>query len=485
MGLGAAAVVVARKGSRRPAWRAKINSHDRFVHDSIASLGYDWERVAVPGISARPPRKVYMPNSTEDVVRAVQEARRFGEVLRVRGNGHSSNDLVLGDRNSVLLTRRLNRIVGLDEAAGEASVEAGVITAELDDYLADRGFGLPVIGDHIHITAAGFASVGGVGGASHRYGLFVDNVNWLEYVDWDGAVHRCSASEDADRFYAVLCGQGQAGVITRLGCKVIPIDKYRTILRNDESYFRDLGRFLEANDAYMKASEESAMGRGVWTEVFPSPKRRIEFGLLSVYRDLGQSGYRRLRNAAAYGLLHRVGAVAGKLPARVDRALKYVGTAGMIFSPRYASIKNVEVFTDKTIDYTVGDPNRWMIAWSPDAHYREAFEKLWALLTRVQKETSCFTAIACDFRPIRSGYLGRGGPDLFCELLFYLQTKPEAMTPALFEQLLSEFDDICIETSTFRYMQTKTVSDTERRRRLDANSHYADRARPGAGAPRG
>ena len=80
------------------AWRRQINSHETFSHDSIDSLGYDWGRIADPDVKPRFPLKVYLPQTTEDVVRVLKEVKQLGETLIVRSKGHSSNDLVLADR---------------------------------------------------------------------------------------------------------------------------------------------------------------------------------------------------------------------------------------------------------------------------------------------------------------------------------------------------------------------------------------------------
>ena len=65
-------------------------------HDAIASLGYDWSRVADPRAEPRFPFAVYWPQTTEDVVRVVREAADVGDRLLVRGNAHSSNGLSTG-----------------------------------------------------------------------------------------------------------------------------------------------------------------------------------------------------------------------------------------------------------------------------------------------------------------------------------------------------------------------------------------------------
>src|SRR5215218_6264588 len=81
-------------------WRAEISSHESFTHDSIDSLGYDWERIANPAAAPRFPLKVYLPRTTDDLIRILREAKSLGDDLRVRGKGHSSNGLVLTNGGS-------------------------------------------------------------------------------------------------------------------------------------------------------------------------------------------------------------------------------------------------------------------------------------------------------------------------------------------------------------------------------------------------
>ena len=132
--------------------------------------------------------------------------------MTVRGSGHSSNDLVLAPGGSVLVTRQMNRILAIDHATPSVTVEAGASLMEVDRALAAEGLGLPVVGDHRHITVGGFAAVGGMSPASHRYGLFVDNVRAIDYVDERGHIARCGPHSDPDRFRRLLTGRKPCAV---------------------------------------------------------------------------------------------------------------------------------------------------------------------------------------------------------------------------------------------------------------------------------
>ncbi|NIR35458.1 MAG: FAD-binding protein, partial [Actinobacteria bacterium] len=103
---------------------------------------------------------------------AVEECRRLGQRLVVRSKGHSSNDLVTPVGGAVLLTEELVGVLDVDTEAMTATAWAGTPSAAVDEVLARQGLGLPVIGDHAHITIGGFASVGGITASSFRYGMF-------------------------------------------------------------------------------------------------------------------------------------------------------------------------------------------------------------------------------------------------------------------------------------------------------------------------
>ncbi|MDP9373273.1 MAG: FAD-binding oxidoreductase [Chloroflexota bacterium] len=459
-------------------WRGKITSHETFTHDSIDSLGYDWERIGNPHVKPKYPLKVYLPQTTEDVIKIVREAKLLGEKLVLRSKGHSSNDLVLADRGSVIVTQKMDKILALDEEGLTVTVQAGAINAELDDHLAHKGLGLPVIGDHKDISVGGFASVGGISPASHRFGMFVDNVERLEYVTWDGEVIACSRTENPEHFYRVLAGYGQHGVMTTATLRLIRIDKYRTILENDQTYYTDVDAFIAGSGKYIVDPGDALMERGVWADLVVG-ERRLRFGQFSAYRATPQNLYARLRNQASYGYLHRIGYIAGRLPTKADKLLKYVGIGGVLLSPSYASYKNVEFFTDKILDSTVGDPTRMLIVLAPLEQYPTLFRESYDLMVEFRERYGCMTLISVYVKSIKSPYLAQGkSSDRFCELMFYVGVNPLGMTEDVLNELVERFDDICIAHNGFRYMHTRTTKDPERRAKVDPNAFYSRGAVP-------
>lgn len=445
----------------------RARGHHAFSHGDLAGLAYDWERVGDPDVPPRWPFKVYLPRSTDDVVRAVREVRAAGERLVVRGSGHSSNGLVTADGGAVLLTERLRDVVELDERGLTCTMQAGARLAEVDVQLARRGLGLKVVGDHADLTAGGFASVGGISPASHRFGMFVDTVSELEYVDWDGDVHRCGRGDDV--FPRVLAGLGRHGVITELTVELQRVRKPLTVLRNDRRVTSRLADFVERAADVVRAPGDAWYARGLWVDV-----GNAGFGQVSVYRETTQRPDKTLRSNAVARYHRLVGAASTALPPAAGAVVKYLGVASLLLPPTYATAARVEQFTDDLLDAGVGDPTRMLIVLAPAERLEPVLLELLDVCAEVRRDTGAIGAVALYVKPIRSSYLS-GGQDgaRHAELTLYLGVDPSRMTPEVLSKLVDRVDDVAIAHGAFRYLHTRSSAEPERRRLLDPNARYS------------
>jgi hypothetical protein len=461
----------------QPAWRWTINQHESFVHDSIDSLAYDWDRIGDPAGPPRPALKFYVPRTTEDVVRCVRECAELGQTLTVRSKGHSSNGLVTPVGGAVLLTEQLRGVLDVDREALTATVRAGTPSAVVDEHLATLGLGLPVIGDHADITVGGFASVGGITASSFKYGMFVDIVEAAEYVDWSGDVHVVSRTEGREELQRLLTGLGRHGVITTLTVRIIEVDKYGAYWRNDAERYDTFDGFVTATTAICTDPPSDAeFVRALWIDFPLSSGRTVTTGTLSVYRQADPDTAQRVLEKAAYGGLHRLGWMAGRLPDKADKLVKLAGTAGVILAPRYATIKNAELFTEKILDASVGDPQRFLVLLAPVRAYAEVARRVWDLLAGYRTDMGCFTFLSLYIKPIRSAYLSQGDPtdERWVEVLYTVGIDVDVMTDGLLGRIADEIDQACIDTGSLRYMHTRTGRDPDRLARIDPNARYND-----------
>ncbi len=83
-------------------------------------------------------------------------------------------------------------ILHVDESARLVRVEPMVTIGQLNDFLIERGWTLPVVPELDDLTIGGLIMGGGIESTSHKYGLFQYICKRMEMVMADGSVIWCS-----------------------------------------------------------------------------------------------------------------------------------------------------------------------------------------------------------------------------------------------------------------------------------------------------
>ena len=146
--------------------------------------GYDAARGVVNGLFDRRPAAIVRVANAEDVVRVVGLARRTGLELAVRSGGHSPAGHSTTDGGIVLDLSAL-KAIEIDEKAGTAWVESGVVAGELARATAAHGMAVP-LGDTGSVGIGGLTLSGGVGYLVRKHGLTIDSLLAAELVTADG-----------------------------------------------------------------------------------------------------------------------------------------------------------------------------------------------------------------------------------------------------------------------------------------------------------
>ncbi|KAI9598830.1 d-2-hydroxyglutarate dehydrogenase [Syncephalis fuscata] len=153
--------------------------------DSLAGYNMDWMRKYRGQSSV-----VLLPKTTEQVskVLAYCNERRLGVVPQGGNTGLVGGGVPVFDE-VIISTQRLNKIRSFDAVSGTLSSDAGCVLEALDNYLAERGYMMP-----LDLGAKGSCHIGGnvatnAGGLRLlRYGSLHGTVLGLETVLPDGTV---------------------------------------------------------------------------------------------------------------------------------------------------------------------------------------------------------------------------------------------------------------------------------------------------------
>lgn len=169
----------------------------------------------------------------------VMEMRRGADIATAsalsgaiaRGAGRAYGDAAIGESVTFDM-RRLDRLLGFDEATGLLTAEAGVLLADIIATFLPRGF-FPLV-----VPGTKFVSVGGMIAANvhgknhHRDGGFGDHVVSLKLALPSGDVLHCSDESNTELFNATIGGMGLTGTILEASFRMQRIETGWVVQRN-------------------------------------------------------------------------------------------------------------------------------------------------------------------------------------------------------------------------------------------------------------
>ncbi len=198
------------QGVSIPDLRGELNGEVVGPEDS----GYEEARhVFFKGIDRRP-AAIVRPTSSEEVARAVSQARDGGLELSVRSGGHSRAGYGTND-DGLVIDLSAMKSLDIDADAKTAWVETGIRAGEYTNATGEKGF-VTGFGDSGSVGVGGITLAGGLGFLVRKNGLTIDDLLAAEVVTAHGEVVEASEDSEPDLFWAIRGGEGNFGIATRL-----------------------------------------------------------------------------------------------------------------------------------------------------------------------------------------------------------------------------------------------------------------------------
>ena len=194
--------------------------------DLAERLSYSYDATAMMKST---PGAVVIPNSQEQLAEVIRFANSESIPIVTRGSGTGLSGGSVPLENAVVLsTLKLNRILEIDEANLTATVEPGVITANLHQAVEALGLFYPPDPGSMKVCTLGgnvAENAGGLRGL--KYGVTRDYVMGLEVVlpngetMWTGG--KCPKDVAGYDLRQILVGsEGTLGVFTKILVKLVP-----------------------------------------------------------------------------------------------------------------------------------------------------------------------------------------------------------------------------------------------------------------------
>lgn len=186
-----------------------------------ADDSYDEARSIYNAMIDKRPGLIVKCKNRDDVIAAIQFARKENIEVSVRGGGHSGPGLSLVDDGMVTDLSPMKG-VHVDPENKTVRVEPGCTWGEVD--AATHEFGLATVSGVVSTTGVGGLTLGGGHGyLSRKYGLTIDNLISADVVLHDGKLVQTNENEHADLFWALRGGGGNFGVVTSFEFNLHPV----------------------------------------------------------------------------------------------------------------------------------------------------------------------------------------------------------------------------------------------------------------------
>ena len=163
--------------------------------------------------------EVIRPTTEEQIRDAIQEAAAKGLKVAIAGKRHSMGGQTLYPDAIALDMLAFNRIVSLNDASKNTTVQSGATWSDIQRFFNPRGLAVFSMQGPNVFTVGGSMSVN-AHGWDMRHGPVASSIDWFRILLADGSIRRCSREENEELFHLVLGGYGFFGVILDVGLRV-------------------------------------------------------------------------------------------------------------------------------------------------------------------------------------------------------------------------------------------------------------------------
>jgi FAD/FMN-containing dehydrogenase len=143
--------------------------------------------------------------------------------LLPHGLGRSYGDSCLNEGRELIDCRRLNRILGFDQATGIVRCESGVSLSDIINVFLPKGWFLPVTPGTRFVTVGGAIANDVHGKNHHCAGTFGAHVHQIALHRSSNGLVLCNADRNSEMLKATIGGLGLTGVIAWADIQLRPV----------------------------------------------------------------------------------------------------------------------------------------------------------------------------------------------------------------------------------------------------------------------
>lgn len=247
----------------------------------------------------RYPDAIVRVSSVADVQAAVRFAAEAGLRVSARGAGHQFSGIAVQEGVVIDLTA-LDHIA-IDTGTMIAEVGPTVRNGDAANAFAERGVSFP-FGHCASVPLSGYLLGGGFGWNSGAWGVACFNVESVDIVLADGELHRASATENPEIFWAVRGGGPEFfGIVTayRLTLRPLPRAITTSVFTYPISQAARVEEWMHATMKQVPANVEFTLVASAAPPPLQALSARVATGVATVFADTELEAVRTLKTVAS------------------------------------------------------------------------------------------------------------------------------------------------------------------------------------------
>ncbi len=190
--------------------------------------------------------KMISPVSVSEIRKKLKD----GDLI-ARGNGRSYGDSAISKSNTVSM-KNFNKVISFDNDSGILVAESGILLAEIIKNFLPQGWFPYVTPGSKYVTLGGMVAADVHGKNHHKEGNFGKYVSWIEIIDCNGSIKKCSVNENSELFHWTIGGMGLTGVILRVAIKLRKVES--PWIKQNTLFADDLNEVIDIFEKNMNAT---------------------------------------------------------------------------------------------------------------------------------------------------------------------------------------------------------------------------------------
>ena len=196
------------------------------------------------------PQWINEPASESDVADIVARAAKSQRTVKAVGAGHSFTSTAL-TTGHLLNMKHLNKIIDVDRANNQVTVEAGIHISELKEQLFELGLAMPNLGDIAYQTISGAISTSTHGTGAKITGI-AGQVAAMRLVNGQGEIIHINSQQNPELLNVARVGVGALGIVTQVTLNVVPAFRLRAVegAQKLDALIENLDELVDTNEHF-------------------------------------------------------------------------------------------------------------------------------------------------------------------------------------------------------------------------------------------